>query len=155
VKIVSGGQTGVDRAALDVAAELGYERGGWCPRGRLAEDGALATSYPLEETPSTRYAERTTWNVRDSDGTLIVAVGPLAGGTALTARTAKRLGKPLHTVDLDQCGDPRPAVEWLESHGIRVLNVAGPRESGEPGIYVRAAGFLRELFRADRAGRDR
>ena len=84
-KIVSGGQTGVDRAALDVALELGIPCGGWCPRGRRAEDGALSARYPLMETPSDDYVQRTTWNIRDSDGTLILTRGEPTGGTAQTA----------------------------------------------------------------------
>ncbi len=83
-KIISGGQTGVDRAALDVAIELELPCGGWCPRGRLAEDGTVPDRYPLQETRSAEYAERTERNVIDSDGTLIIATRPLTGGTALT-----------------------------------------------------------------------
>jgi len=146
VKIVSGGQTGVDRAALDVADEFHFRRGGWCPRGRLAEDGPLSPSYPMAETPSSNYAERTRWNVRDSDGTLILAVGPLSGGTALTARVAEKRGRPLHVVDLDGPPDVADVVEWIRREGIQTLNVAGPRGSGVPGIYARAAAFLRLLF---------
>ena len=89
-RIVSGGQTGVDRAALDVALSLGIPCAGWCPRGRRAEDGPIDARYPLNETPSTSYAKRTEWNVRDSDATLILARLPLGGGTALTERLARK-----------------------------------------------------------------
>mgnify|MGYP003793290687 CR=1 FL=1 len=88
-KIVSGGQTGVDRAALDVAMQLGIPVGGWCPRGRRAEDGRIPDSYPLREASSVNYAKRTELNVRDSDGTLILSGGPLTGGTALTESLAR------------------------------------------------------------------
>ncbi len=92
--IVSGGQTGVDRAALDVAVSLGLARGGWCPHGRRAEDGRVPDRYPLAETPSPVSLQRTLWNVRDADATLILAAGRLRGGTLLTFRFARRLGKP-------------------------------------------------------------
>src|SRR5512135_124388 len=101
-RIVSGGQTGVDRAALDAARQLGLECGGWCPRGRRAEDGKVASGYPLRETPSEDYAQRTEWNVRDSDATLVLTHGRPAGGTALTIAVARRLGKPLLVLDLDE-----------------------------------------------------
>src|SRR5438105_15558458 len=90
-KIVSGGQTGVDRAALDVALELGMPCGGWCPRGRRAEDGPITDRYPLSETPWSGYPQRTGWNVRDADGTLILTMGQADRGTALTQQLAARL----------------------------------------------------------------
>jgi Circularly permutated YpsA SLOG family len=99
-RIVSGGQTGVDRAALDVALELGLECGGWCPRGRRAEDGEIPARYPLRETRSAGYPVRTERNVRDSDATLVLHEGRLGRGTALTAGCARRLGRPLLEVDL-------------------------------------------------------
>src|SRR3989442_2721366 len=103
VEIVSGGQTGVDRAALDTALALGLPCGGWCPRGRRAEDGPLPTRYPLRETPSSSYPERTVWNVRDSDGTLILHRGRLSGGTALTLRLVSRHGRHSLAVVLSSC----------------------------------------------------
>lgn len=148
MKIVSGGQTGVDRAALDVAAELGLERGGWCPRGRLAEDGCIADRYPLEETPSRRYSQRTRWNVRDSDATLILTVGSPSGGTALTIRAAEAQGRPHFVVDLVPDPDPAPLLSWLDEQVVSTLNVAGPRESGVPGIYERARAHLHVLLTA-------
>src|SRR5512134_3746342 len=99
-RVVSGGQTGVDRAALDAALALGLPCGGWCPRGRRAEDGAIPLHYPLRETPTARYPQRTEWNVRDSDGTLILTRGRPRGGTAYTISVARRLGRPLLVVDL-------------------------------------------------------
>jgi hypothetical protein len=148
VEIVSGGQTGVDRAALDIALELGLPCGGWCPSGRRAEDGAIPARYPLRETPSPAYPERTEWNVRDSDGTLILHRGPLRGGTALTLRLARRLGRPALAVDLSAPPRAETVREWLAAERIEKLNVAGPRESEHPGIHDQAAVFLREVLDA-------
>lgn len=145
-RVVSGGQTGVDRAALDVALELGLELGGWCPNGRRAEDGEIPPCYPLRETPSRRYAQRTAWNVRDSDATLILYRGDLAGGSALTARLAVRMRRPLLTVDLSESPEPGAAGCWIAANRVRVLNVAGPRETGCPGITGHARAFLRKLL---------
>lgn len=147
-KIVSGGQTGVDRAALDVALELGLHCGGWCPKGRLAEDGAIPSRYPLKETPTARYEQRTEWNVRDSDGTLILSRGPLGGGSAFTLRVAEAMNRPRMVVDLAQEPDPEPVRLWIAVHAVRILNVAGPRESDPPAIHDAAAAFLRRLFSA-------
>lgn len=141
-RIVSGGQTGVDRAALDAALALGLACGGWCPSGRRAEDGPIPARYPLRETASPDYRVRTEANVRDSDATLILVEGPLTGGTALTARIARRLGRPLRVVDLARGPDPGGLAPWLRAHGVRVLNVAGPRESQRPGIGARARRWL-------------
>jgi len=145
-QIVSGGQTGVDRAALDVALGNGIACGGWCPQGRRAEDGRIADRYPLRETPSRNYSRRTRWNVRDSDATLILTIGPPTGGTALTQSLAQRLGKPIHVVRLDQNPDPEPVRQWIATEGIAVMNVAGPRERTCPGIYEEAALFLQRLW---------
>ena len=144
-KIVSGGQPGVARAALDVAMQLGIPVGGWCPRGRRAEDGRIPDSYLLLEASSVNYAKRTELNVRDSDGTLILSGGPLTGGTALTKSLAQRLRKPVFVVDLRD--DPAPNVtdEWLAANSMQTLNVAGPRESQQPGIYDRVSDFLAQF----------
>jgi hypothetical protein len=147
-KLVSGGQTGVDRAALEVALELGIPCGGWCPRGRKAEDGVIPTRYPLTETETEDYDCRTERNVRDSDGTLILVRGPLQGGTALTAELAGRYSKPLRVVDLTAPPDFDRTSDWFAQYRIHVLNVAGPRESGQPGIYAQAADYLRKLLAA-------
>lgn len=144
--VVSGGQTGVDRAALDVALELGIPCGGWCPEGRRAEDGPISERYPLRETPSADNAERTRWNVRDSEGTLVLTIGPLSGGTELAIREAHDLRKPLLVVELPHGGDPGAVRKWITSRGIRALNVAGPRESERPGIHRMAAEFLRRVL---------
>ena len=145
-KIVSGGQTGVDRAALDVALETGLACGGWCPRGRRAEDGPIPRRYPLLETPTADYAERTRLNVRDSDGTLIITRGAPLGGTLLTAELAQQLGRPLAVVDLAEEGATGRVAAWIAERSVAVLNVAGPRESTVPGIHADAAAFLRRLM---------
>lgn len=153
ITILSGGQTGADRAALDFAIAHGIPYGGWCPRGRLAEDGPIDARYELQETPSRRYAQRTEWNVRDSDGTLVCTIAKRAsGGTGLTLACTRRFEKPaLHlsrNVLTTQHG-----VEWLSAgvtallafidvHRVRTLNVAGPRGSQEPEI----AAFVEQLL---------
>jgi len=146
-RLVSGGQSGVDRAALDAALAAGIAIGGWCARGRLAEDGVIAARYPLREAPSADPAQRTEWNVRDSDGTLILHRGPLAGGTALTADFARHYGRPLRLLDLEAMPALAPIEAWLRGQGIRVLNVAGPRESEAPGIGATALDLLQRLLR--------
>jgi len=151
-KVVSGGQTGVDRAALDAALALGILVGGWCPRGRRAEDGRIEARYPLDETPSRRYSQRTEWNVRDSDGTLILSPGAPRGGTLLTAKLARCHGRPLLILDLDADTKPIAVRHWLHRHGIRVLNVAGPRASGAPGVYERSLALLLAVLRSDGPG---
>jgi len=144
-KIISGGQTGVDRAALDIALRNGIAHGGWCPRGRKAEDGAIAARYRLIETPRADYAVRTEWNVRDADATLILTRGRPDGGTALTLRCAAVHGKPRYLMDLDGDTDLSGLVAWLAEHDIRILNIAGARESKQPGIYKEACEILQQL----------
>jgi hypothetical protein len=148
ITIVSGGQTGADRAALEFAVEHGIPHAGWCPRGRLAEDGAIAPQYELQETPSRKYAQRTEWNVRDSDATVLFSsASRLRGGTALALETARRLGKPaLHVhrgaaAGTDEAADAaaRELLHFLAAHAVRRLNVAGPRASQAPQI----GGFVR------------
>jgi hypothetical protein len=142
-KIVSGGQTGVDRAALDVAQQLRLVSGGWCPKGRLAEDGTIAGCYTMQQTPSTEYAQRTEWNVRDSDGTLVLTRSRRPSeGTAFTIEMTKRLRKPCLILDLGEHPTPAQVELWLGEHHILTLNVAGPRESKCPGIYQEAKSFL-------------
>ena len=145
-RIISGGQTGVDRAALDVARELGLPCGGWCPKGRTAEDGLINRRYPLKETPSEEYAQRTEWNVRDSDGTLVLARGKLSGGTAQTVEVAARLGKPYLVVDLAKRPSAIAVRRWVQRNHVRALNAAGPRESKAPGIYAEASEMLRTIL---------
>jgi hypothetical protein len=145
-KIVSGGQTGVDRAALDVALERNIPCAGWCPLGRRAEDGPLPDRYPLRETESGDYRQRTAWNVRDSDATLILNQGELVGGTALTRECAESCNRPCLVLTLGDADTVDSARQWLAKHGVRVLNIAGPRESKRPGIYRSAVSFLDRLL---------
>jgi hypothetical protein len=165
MKLLSGGQSGVDRAALDVAVERSMAYGGWCPKGGWAEDlaappGVLAKYPLLKETPLTDPAQRTEWNVRDADACMVViAAGGLAvsKGTALAEELAHRYRKPLLVVDL---GEPEPvehAALWLRVQQRRVganlaLAIGGPRESEAPGIYARAVAFIHALL--DMAARD-
>ncbi len=141
-RIVSGGQTGVDRAALDVAIARDLPHGGWCPRGRRAEDGRVPERYALREHESPDYASRTERNVVDADGTLVLTRGRPRDGTALTVRLAERHGRPFLIVDLDDPPPPATVVAWIAAHGIHTLNVAGPRESTQPGIHQQAMAYL-------------
>jgi hypothetical protein len=141
--LVSGGQAGVDRAALDVAMERGMPSGGWCPAGRWAEDGPIDARYRLRETPSADPAQRTEWNVRDSDGTAVLTTSAHSEGTDLTQQIARRLGRPVYLCHLDTLPDPDAFRGWLQIHKIRTLNVAGPRESESPGVYASACAWLR------------
>jgi hypothetical protein len=146
LKIISGGQTGADRAALDVALTLSLPIGGGCPKGRRAEDGMIPDRYPLTETPEADYDTRTRRNVEDSDGTLILNLGTLDGGTALTVKLARQMGKPCLMVALENGIEPTAFQEWLDAHPIAVLNVAGPRESKRPGVYAAACRLLDTLL---------
>jgi hypothetical protein len=149
ITIISGGQTGADRAALDFAIENGFTHGGWCPRGRVAEDGPISDRYSLRETPSRRYEQRTKWNVRDSDATVAFTLSAvLSGGTGLTMRLAAEFGKPaLHLARGTGTDTQEDAIEaaaaelvrFLDERGVAVLNVAGPRASQEAdvGEFVR------------------
>jgi hypothetical protein len=145
-KIISGGQTGVDRGALDAALEAAFPCGGWCPRGRRAEDGVIAARYPLLEVAATDYPERTQRNVRDSDGTLILYLQVLSGGTRLTAELCRRERKPLQLIDAARVS-PACAVhtvaDFVTREAIRVLNVAGPRASGWPGAHAFSCAVVR------------
>lgn len=145
-KLISGGQTGVDRGALDAAIELGLDHGGWCPRGRRAENGAIPPHYRLTEHTSSEYAARTERNVLDSDATLIISRGPISGGTELTRRLAEKHRKPCLVVDLASLPPAAELRAWLARHAVRVLNVAGPRESQSRGISAEAKEFLLRLL---------
>lgn len=158
-KIVSGGQTGVDRAALDAGLESGISVGGWCPRGRRAEDGRIPARYPLRETAARSYAVRTEWNVRDSDGTLILVMHEVSSGTRLTLDLTRKLGKPALVIHLRPPGQDTlfsdtnslnertdSVVAWLRRHRIRVLNVAGPRGSSHSEVYAEARQFMTVLL---------
>jgi hypothetical protein len=143
--VISGGQTGVDRAALDVALAMGLEQSGWCPKGRGAEDGRIPDHYHMIEVDSFDYRVRTEENIRQSDATLILYEGTLSGGTALTRRLVRELNKPNLCERIH-----RPKIEhiqaWLAKVRPDVLNVAGPRESNYPGIMHRAMSVLLRVF---------
>lgn len=144
--IVSGGQTGVDRAALDFAIQHAIPHGGWCPKGRLTEDGVLDAKYALEELASGSYRQRTKRNVIDSDGTLILNSGNLDGGTLATLKFAQQFHKPVYIVQLDDIEDKVMSVlEWLRANRVKTLNVAGPRESKRPGVYRLTLDFMNRL----------
>jgi hypothetical protein len=154
ITILSGGQTGADRAALDFAIEHGIPHGCWCPRGRMAEDGPISSRYELRETPSRRYSQRTEWNVRDSDATVVFTIAPaVSGGTLLTLACARRLGKRALHLSRDALaashGDAESVaaaasqlLDFLNEHEVHALNVAGPRLSQEPEI----AEFVRRVL---------
>ena len=145
-RIVSGGQTGVDRAALDVAIALEIPHGGWCPLGRIAEDGPIPDCYQLEEHPSPKYSDRTKQNVVDSDATLILYSSSLEGGTLKTFTYAENLGQPCLKIRLTHPGRLERVREWLISKRVRTLNIAGPRASKEPEIYQCAFDYLMKLL---------
>jgi len=149
-KVISGGQTGVDRAGLDAAMESGIPAGGYCPKNRKAEDGAIPERYPLKELDTDEYFVRTEKNVVESDGTLIINKGVLSNGTLLTYDYTVRHLIPCLIVqlDADEMTDPSHVVRWLQGQDVSILNVAGPRESKFPeGIYSDALKYLENVFR--------
>lgn len=151
-KIISGGQTGVDRAALDVAMHLGIAHGGWIPKGRLAEDGPLPARYRLQEMATAEYAARTEKNVQDSDGTLIISRGTPTGGTDYTRKMVLKHGKPLLHIDLSIGRRPGEAASliasWIGLYRIETLNVAGPRASHDSAAYADTITILKQAFNA-------
>ena len=157
IRIVSGGQTGVDRAALDAALDAGVDCGGWCPDGRAAEDGVIPAQYPVVPLPDGGgYEQRTVRNVRDSDGTVILSFGPPQGGSKTTLDAALAADRPVLVVDARTTSQQAAAeqiAEFAQAHSIRTLNVAGPRHSEQPLIADWArdavAMALRLLTRTD------
>jgi hypothetical protein len=148
-KIISGGQTGVDRAALDAAIKLAVAHGGWIPKGRLTEDGPLPDIYKLKESRSSGYAERTAQNVQDADGTLIISRGPLTGGSEYTREMAVKHKRPWLHIDLSQMAAFQAASainQWVLQNEIEILNVAGPRASKDPGIYPEALNIIESAY---------
>jgi hypothetical protein len=148
-KIVSGGQTGADQAALDAAIELGVQHGGWIPKGRPTETGPLPEKYKLQEMPTSSYPKRTEQNVIDSDGTVIFSHGKLKGGSVLTQKLAKKHNRPCLHIDMSSI-NPYAAVKainyWLKNHDVQVLNVAGSRLSKDPEIYEATKTILKSVL---------
>jgi hypothetical protein len=151
VKIVSGGQTGVDRAALDIALKHGIDCGGWCPRGRLDEFGRIPDRYPVKELEQGSFADRTLQNVKDSDGTVIICFGQPCGGTQLTIECCDKLNCPRLVIDAAQisAGDAAQVIaHFVREHQIDILNVAGPRQSEWADGYEYASRVLELSLRA-------
>ena len=147
-KVISGGQTGVDRAGLDVALELGLLHGGFIPAGRLAEDGEVPLKYDLVELASRNYPVRTRANIREADATLILTPPPpLSRGTRLTCKLAQEMKKPWWAADPRKADALEKVVAWIREVDPVILNVAGPRESKVPGIHQISVEFLRNVFR--------
>ncbi|MCD4725140.1 MAG: putative molybdenum carrier protein [Bacteroidales bacterium] len=146
LKLISGGQSGTDRATLDFALKNNFPCGGWCPLGRKAEDGIIPGHYPLKETKTSDYDERTLLNVKDSDGTLMILLGEMDEGTRLTLKFAQEHGKPVFMVNDSDPADAIGFRNWITDNNIRILNVAGPRESSAKGIYAFTLKTLKYLF---------
>jgi hypothetical protein len=153
-KIISGGQTGADRAALDAAMNVGLPHGGWIPKGRLTEEGPLPKKYNLKEMPSSSYIKRTEQNVIDSDGTLILSHGKLTGGSLLTQEFAENQKKPCLHIDLSKklvYGAAVKTIDWVQDHGIEVLNVAGPRATKDHEIYEKVLMIIELVYYMQRS----
>lgn len=146
IRIVSGGQTGVDRAALDFALANNYPCGGWCPKGRRADDGTIPDLYPLKELSSPEYAARTKQNILDSDATLVIYDSIPDRGTKYTIEQCLKLKRPVLYHALEKENDYPEVLAWLKFHHVHTLNVAGPKESNAPGIYKKSYQFLVELL---------
>lgn len=149
-KIISGGQTGVDRGALDACLELNFPCGGWCTAGRTAEDGPIAQMYPLIELQSPYYDDRTRRNIVESDATLVISQGKLSGGTLLTAKYAKQIGKPVFIFELSPffIDDTfENLLDFLEAYHVQTLNVAGPRASQWDKAYDTAGYIVKQLIK--------
>lgn len=148
LRIISGGQTGVDRAALDFAIEKQMECFGWCPKGRKAEDGVIPAVYPLRETDSETCEERTRKNVEESEGLLVFLLDVPDKGTIRAIDHAESLDKPIYVVHLTMNTEDQETglLNMLESNRILNLNIVGPRESNSPGIYKRTKTFLDDLY---------
>jgi len=142
MKIISGGQTGVDRAALNVALDTGIECGGFCPKGRRSEDGIIPKKYPLAETKTDQYPERTELNIKTSDATLVLIDREADRGTALTISLCKLYHKSWIVIDLSIENKEQNLLQWIKENKINVLNVAGNRESFSPGIGKKTYEFL-------------
>lgn len=149
-KIISGAQTGADRAGLDFAIKNGIPHGGWVPKGRISEDGIVPEKYAVQETVSKDYRKRTELNIKDSDGTLIVTHGKLSGGSALTQKLAKIHDKPCLHMNMNDKSEiiaADEATDWIQRHRISILNVAGSRASKDPEIYGAVLRLLGYIFK--------
>ncbi len=148
LQIISGGQTGVDRAALDFALENKIDCSGWCPKGRRAEDGPIPLSYPLRETKEFRYSERTIKNVEESQGVLVFVDGKPDKGTILALDHAEKRNMPIYIIHLTMNVEDQETgiLNLLENNDISVINIVGACESNSPGIYNKTKAFLEELF---------
>jgi len=138
IKIISGGQTGADRAGLDIAIRNNILHGGWIPKGRMTEEGPLSSKYNLKEMETTSYPKRTEKNVLDSDGTVIISFGKLKGGSALTRKIAEKYKRLCLYIDLEKVSVNRAGAQlakWIRDNSVNILNVAGPRASEQPKIY--------------------
>lgn len=144
-KIISGGQTGVDRAALDVAQASGIPCGGSCPAGRDADDGPIPLHYPLQETRENDHMVRTGNNVRDADATLLLFRDELHGGTAYAVEMARHMDKPVLAVDLNAAPDVGEVADWLKSLDAHTVHIGGQREKTSPGIYQQARTFIQAV----------
>jgi len=148
-RIISGGQTGVDRAALDVAIKLDIPHGGWIPKGRLTENGPLPQNYQLKETSTSNYSERTEKNVMDTDGTLIISRGQLTGGSEYTREMAQKHIRPWLHIDLNKTSAFHAVSsinKWISENEVGILNVAGPRASKDPQIYRDTVKIIESVY---------
>jgi hypothetical protein len=148
-KIISGGQTGVDQAALDAAINLGIPHGGWVPKGRKTENGPLPDKYTMRQMPTSSYSERTEQNVIDSDGTLIISRGSLTEGSEYTRKMAMKHHRPWLHIELNKISKFQAAeivVTWIIENKIKIINVAGPRASKDPEIYVDVLNLIESVY---------
>ncbi len=144
-KIISGGQSGVDRSALDFSLQNNINCGGWCPNGRWAEDGIIPSKYPLVETVETETIYRTMKNIESSNGTLILYNKSMDKGTKQTLNYAQKLNVPVLNIDLSKKISENILQNWIRTHKLKTLNIAGPRESNSPGIYHESLDFLNKM----------
>ena len=152
MKIVSGAQTGVDRAALDAALESHAEVGGWCPEGRLSEDGTIPEMYPVTELPNSGYRQRTKQNVIDSEGTVIIYFGYPTGGTEQTISFCIKERKPYVLIDAEEFSIERASrkiSKFVSEYSVSIMNVAGPRASGEPRAYEYARKVIKNVLQSN------
>lgn len=147
--IISGGQSGADRGALDAAIEIGIPHGGTCPKGRVADDGTIPEKYKLNENGSKNHADRTEANIVAADGTMIFTFGRLTGGSKLTSELARKYNKPWLHLDLNAEATDyavKRVREWLAEHEVKTVNVAGGRETESAGLHGAVKDLLTRVF---------